>query len=192
MFVSVFAICLGLCFSVCFFPPLFFLHLYCHDLWLAGSSFQDRGGAWVSGVGALNPGCWTASELLAPGKNNWWELTQRSPSRIQDKAPTNCLQDPVLDASWQTTSKTGTQSHPSADRLHKVVLNSQTPQKTPPDMALAIRRTRYSSTHQNAGTSPSHQEAYPRTRTKCTYWGQTPEAKRTMTMKPEERRPQPQ
>ena len=61
------------------------------------------------------------------------------------------LQPPVLYASHQTTRKTGTQIHPSADRLQKVILSSQTPQNTPPDMALPIRGKRLSSTHQNTG-----------------------------------------
>ena len=43
-----------------------------------------------------------------------------------------------------------------------MILSSQTPQKTPPDTDLLIRGKRLSSTHQNAGTSPSHQEAYTR------------------------------
>ena len=53
-------------------------------------------------------------------------------------------------------------NHPSAHRLPKVILSSQTHQNTPPDTALLIRGKRLSSIHQNAGTSPSHQEAYTR------------------------------
>ena len=52
-----------------------------------------------------------------------------------------------------------TQPLPSADRLPKVVLSSQSPLNTPPDMGLSTRRTRPSSTHQWAGSCPSHQEA---------------------------------
>ena len=69
-----------------------------------------------------------------------------------------------------TTNKTGTQTHPSAHRLPKVVLSSQTPQNIPLDMALLFRGKRLSSTRQNADTIPSHQEActrhwtYPTTR----------------------------
>ena len=81
---------------------------------------------------------------------------------IQDLAPPNYQQLPELDASHQTTNKTGTQTHPSEHRLSKVILSSQTPQNTPPDMALLIRGKILSSNHQNAGTSPSHQEAYTR------------------------------
>ena len=106
--------------------------------------------------------------------------------------PLNCLQSPVLDTSLQTTSKTGTQPHPLAERLPKVVLSLQTPQNTLPEVALPIRRTRSISTHQSAGTSPSYQEAYTSHWTNLTHWGQTPEARRTMTLQAAERRPQTQ
>ena len=51
-------------------------------------------------------------------------------------------------------------THPSAERLLKLIQSLQTPQNTPPDMALPIREKRLSSTHQKTGTSPSNQEAY--------------------------------
>ena len=41
----------------------------------------------------------------------------------------------MLDASCQTTSKTGTQPHSLEDRLPKVILSSQTPQNTSLDAA---------------------------------------------------------
>ena len=103
---------------------------------------------------------------------------------------TNCLQASVLNAPSQTTNKTGTKTHPSADGLPQVALSPQTPQNTPPDVALPIRGTRSSSTHQNIGTSPSHQEAYTSHWTNLTHWGQTPEARGTTTLQPAERRPQ--
>ena len=58
------------------------------------------------------------------------------------------------------TSKTGTQAHPLAERLPKIIIISQTPQNTPPDGVLPIRKTRSSLIHQNTGTTPLHQEAY--------------------------------
>ena len=131
-------------------------------------------------------GNWNAREFLAP------ELSRESPSQLQDLTPPNCLQAPLLDTPGKTTNKTGTQTQPSADRLPKVVLRPQTPQNTPPDAALSIRGKRSSSTHQNAGTSPSHQEVYISHWTKLTHWGQTPEARGTMTLQPAERRPQTQ
>ena len=63
-------------------------------------------------------------------------------------------------APCQTTSKIGTQPLPLAERLPKIILNSQTPQNTPPDAALPTRKTRSSLIHQSTGTSPLHQEAY--------------------------------
>ena len=75
----------------------------------------------------------------------------------------------------------------------KVVLSSQPPLNTPLDMVLPTKQTRPSSTHQGVGTSPSHQEA-------CTSPGptsptkrqKTPEARGTMILLPEERKPQTQ
>ena len=131
-----------------------------------------RGWTWASGVGAPSPGCWTTREFLSPGNINWCELSWRYPSPHQDLAPPNCLQAPVPETSCQTTSKKGTQPHPSADRIPKVILRSQTPQNTPPDVALPIRGKRLSSTHQSTGTSPSHQEAYTSPWTKLTHQGE--------------------
>ena len=78
---------------------------------------QDLGlGAWGQAeapvVGALSPNHWTNRELQTPGNIHWSEVSQRSSSQHQDPAPLpNSLQTPVLEASDQTTSKTGTQSH---------------------------------------------------------------------------------
>ena len=55
-----------------------------------------------------------------------------------------------------TTSKTGTQTHPLADRLPKIIISSQTPQKTPLDVVLPTRKTR--SSLQNTGSSPLHRK----------------------------------
>ena len=52
-----------------------------------------------------------------------------------------------------------TQLHTSADRLPKVILRRQLPLNTH-GIALPTWETRPSSTHQWAGTSPSHQEAW--------------------------------
>ena len=98
----------------------------------------------------------------------------------------------MLDASCQTTGKTGTQPHPLAVRLPKVILSSQTPQNTPPGAALPIRGTRYSPTHQNTGTSRPHQEAYTSHWTNLTHWGQTPKTMGTTNLQPKKRRPQTQ
>ena len=66
----------------------------------------------------------------------------------------------MIDTSYQTTSKTGTQPYLSTDRLSKVILSSQTPHDRLPVVTLPIRGKRLSSTHQSTGNSLSHQEAY--------------------------------
>ena len=87
------------------------------------------------------------------------KISQRSSQR-QDPAPLNDQQATVLDTLCQTTRKTGTQPHPLVDRLPKIIIRSQTPQNTPPDMDLPTIKTRSSLIHQNTGTSPLNQEAY--------------------------------
>ena len=88
------------------------------------------------------------------------KISQRSPSQRQDPAQLNDQQATVLDTLCQTTNKTGTQTHPLAERLPKIIIRPQTPQNTPLDMDLPTRKKRSSFIHQNTGTSPLHQEAY--------------------------------
>ena len=59
-----------------------------------------------------------------------------------------------------STSKTGTQTHKSADRLLKVVLSPQTPQNTPLDVALPMRGERSYFNHQNTSSYHSHQDLH--------------------------------
>ena len=75
---------------------------------------------------------------------------------VLNTAPLNDQQATVLDTLWQTTSKTGTQPHPLAYRVPKIIIRSQTPQNTPPDVVLPTRKTRSNLIHQNTGTSPLH------------------------------------
>ena len=89
------------------------------------------------------------------------------PSSTQQPAAT------VLDAPCQTTSKTGTQHQPLAERLPKIKIRSQTPQNTPPDMVLATRKTSSSLIHQNTGSSPLDQEANTTHCTNLSHWRQT-------------------
>ena len=63
-------------------------------------------------VGALSPNHRTNREPQAPGNINRTEASRRSSSQHQEMALSNCLQTPVLDASGQTTSKTGIQPYP--------------------------------------------------------------------------------
>ena len=96
--------------------------------------------AWASEVGEVNSGHWTIIDLPAPHNFNWQELAQRSPSQHKDPGPPNGPQTLVLHAPCQTTSKTGTQPHPLAERLTKIILSSQTPKNTPLDVALLTRK----------------------------------------------------
>ena len=72
-----------------------------------------------------------------PLSSTWYQtakISQSSPSQSQDSAPLNDQQAPVLDTLCQTTSKTGTQPHPLAERLWKIIIRPQTHQNTSPDM----------------------------------------------------------
>ena len=60
------------------------------------------------------------------------KISQISPSQGQDPAPLNDQQAAVLETLCQTTSNTGTQPHPLAERLPKIIIRPQTPQNTPP------------------------------------------------------------
>ena len=117
---------------------------------------------------------------------------QRSPSQCQDPAPLNDQQATVLDILCQTTSETGTQPHPLAERLPKIIIRSQTPQNTPPDTVLPTRKTRSSLRLQNTGTSPLHQEAYTPHWTNLIHWGQTPKTIGITNLQPAKGRPQTQ
>ena len=88
------------------------------------------------------------------------KISERSPSQCQDPALFNDQQATVSDTQCKTTSKKGTQLHPLAERLPKIIISSQTPQNTPPDEDLSTRKTRSRLIHQNTSTSPLHQEAY--------------------------------
>ena len=101
------------------------------------------------------------------------KISQRSPSQHQDPAPLNDQQATMLGTLCETTSKTETQTHPLAERLPKIIISTQTPQNTPPDMDLLTRKTRSSLIHQNTGTSPLHQEAYTTQWTNLSHRGQT-------------------
>ena len=72
------------------------------------------------------------------------KISQRSPSQRQDQTSLNDHQATVWDTLRQTTSKTGTQPHPLAERLPKNIISSQTPQNT----------TRRGPTHQKDKIQP--------------------------------------
>ena len=117
------------------------------------------------------------------------KISQRSPSQHQDPASLNDQQATMLDTLCQTTSKTGTQPHPLAERLPKIIIRPQTPQNTPSNVDVPTRKTRSSLIHQNTGTSPLHQEAYTTHLTNLSHWGQIPKTTGTTNLQPVKRRP---
>ena len=62
-------------------------------------------------VEAQSPNNWTNREPQTPGNIHLREVSRSSSSQHQDPALPNSRQTPVLEASGQTASKTGTQSH---------------------------------------------------------------------------------
>ena len=136
-----------------FFLPFFLSHVadMVLVLWLGVRPVPLR---WQ-----MSSGHWSTRDHPAPCNIKWRKPSHRSPPQCQDPAPLKDQQAPVLGTLCQTSSKTGTQPHPLADRLPKIIIRSQTPQDTPPDAVLPPRKTRSSFIHQNTGTSPLHQEA---------------------------------
>ena len=73
------------------------------------------------------------------------KISQRSPPQRQDPASLNDEQATVLDTLCQTTSKTGTQPHPLAQRLPKIIIRPQTHHQTwtcPPERQYPASSTR--------------------------------------------------
>ena len=198
--VAVFFLLLLLLFILIFFKIflfIYFLSFFFSPFSSEPCDWQGLGApawcqVWASEVGEPSLGHWTTRDLLTPHNTNQREFSQRSLSQRQDPALPNGQQVPVLDAPCQTTSKTGTQPYPLAERLPKIILSSQTHQNTPPDMALPSKKTRSSPIHQDTGTSPLHQEAYTSYWTNLTYWGQIPKTMGLTNMQPTKRRHQTQ
>ena len=159
---------------------------------MTGIGAPARCQACASEVGEPSLGHWSTRDLPAPRNIKRQKLSWRSPSQCYDPAPLNDQRATVLDTLCQTTSNTGTQPHPLAERLPKIIIRSQTPQNTPRDMVLPTRKTRSSFIHQNTGTSPLHQEAYTTHWTNLSHWGQTPKTMGTTNLQPAKRRPQTQ
>ena len=120
--------------------------------------------------------------LTGGGQGHWWQRPQRILISVSSpRGPHFGIKTwphPIAyrfqcwNASGQTTSRMGTHTHPSADRVPKAILSSQPPINTPLDTALPTRGTRPSSTHKWASTSPSHQKASTRSlRTNLTHEG---------------------
>ena len=171
------------------FSFLLFFSLLFWAMWLKGS--------WCPGrVSGLSPWGGRAKQDIRPPETSWPHIIssaravpETSVSRLRPR-PLNNQQAAVLDTPCQTTSKTGTQPHPLAETLPKIIISSEIPQNTPPDMVLPTRKITYSLIQQNTGTSPLHQEAYTTHWTNLTHWGQTLKTMGTTNLWPAHRRPQ--
>ena len=151
---------------------------------------------WESWVQDIGPPETSWLHVISNGKSSPRDLhlnsSQRSPSQFKDPAPLNDVQATVLSTLCQTTSKKGTQPHPLAERLPKIIIRSQTPQNTALDVVLPNRKTRNSLIHQSTDTSPLHQEAYITHWANLTHWGKTPKTMGTTNLQAAKRKPQTQ
>ena len=110
---------------------------------------------------------WVLEGLLW-GQGQWW-TPQRIP--ISVSSPRGChfgtenwphptaYRPPVLGCLRPNNQQGGNTAPTSSRQAAKFVLSQQPPMKTHFDMAMLTRRTRLISTHQWAGTSPSHQQS---------------------------------
>ena len=111
---------------------------------------------------------------------------------IDTKTWTTACRIQHLEASDQTMNMVGTQPHPSADRLPKVVLSQQPPINTPLAMALPPEGQDLAPpTSGQTPVSPTREPVQapgPTSPSKV----QTPEARKTTVLQCEEQRPQRQ
>ena len=116
--------------------------------------FPGQGSSLSLWGGSTESKHWNTRKFQATESFNLWKPSQNSPSQLPDlDPPTICrrrAKTPML-----STSKTGVQTHHSADRL---LTNPQTPQNTPSDIDLHLRGKRSCLNHQKTGSCPSHQE----------------------------------
>ena len=111
--------------------------------WYWRVSWGGRGWLWLTaGTKRL--------AAVAVASTHWCELSWRLPFPPKTSPQPKASRLQCWDTSSQTTNREGTEPHPSADRLFKVFLST----------ALPTRGTWTSSTHQWAGTRPSHQQAW--------------------------------
>ena len=142
---------------------------------------------WESQVEDVGPQETSQLHVISNGEN-LPEISISTPRPSSTQRPASYSADTLC----QTTSKTGTQPHPLAERLPKIIRSSQTPQNTPLGAVLPTRKTRSSLIHQNKGTSPLHQEAYTTHWTNLTHWEQTAKTEGTTNLQAVKRRPQTQ
>ena len=130
-------------------------------MWLTGSWCSD----WVSGL-RLGGGRAEFSTLVyqRPPQPHVIPNGESSPRDLHLNAKTQLHSTTSKLQCWTPhTKQLARQEHnttPLAESLPKIILSSQTPQNTPPDMVLPTRKKTSSLIHQNTGTSPLHQEAY--------------------------------
>ena len=112
----------------------------------------------------------------APENTDLHAPSQRLPVWHQDLALPNSQS---WDVSGQTTSRIGTQTEPTEDRVPKAILTSQPPINAPCDTTLPTCGMRPSFTHGWAGASPSYQEISTSPTTSITYWNADTRRKRS-------------
>lgn len=117
----------------------------------------------------LSSFCWKVNHNTGgrDPENTDLHESQRLPFLHQDLAPPNSQH---WDVSGQTTSRIGTQTQPTEDRVPKATLTSQLPINAPCDTTLPACGTRPSFTHQWEGASPSSQEIATSPMTSLTHW----------------------
>ena len=130
---------------------------------------------WVLFVGKST----TIVVAEAPENTDLCELSQGLPFWHQDLALPNSQS---WDVSGQTTSRIGTQTQPTEDRVPEAVLTSQPPINARCDTTLPTCGTRPSLTHRWAGASPSYQGISTSPMTSITHWKQTPEERGAMIL----------
>ena len=130
---------------------------------------------------------WRGKDTGARGPREYWLAWALPEVTILASRPGPTRQPTGSSASTpQANQQDRNTAPPSADRLPKAVLSSQPPLNTPIDTALPSRETQPSSTHQRAGTSPSHQEACTSPGPTSPTRGQTPETRRATVLQPAE------
>ena len=168
------------------------------NLMCAGTKSKSSNliGAWA------RPTCW--SQMVSWGGGEWLlltlgtqtlvsntserihlhELFRRLTSWQQHLVPRNSFQTPELGGLGPNNKLGRDKLHPSTDRLPKDFLSPQLPLDMPLVMALPTRGPRCSSTHQGAGTSPSHQEDYTSLQTSLAYQGADTRERKVQSCRP--------
>ena len=97
---------------------LFFSIFVSYTIWLMESQFPSQGSKLSPCGNSTKSLMLNGQRILGWGNINFHELSPRSPFQHQNRAPPNCVQTPLVDASGQTIIKMRIQLHASADRPH--------------------------------------------------------------------------